>query len=143
VTYTIAYARDEVVRYCGAWAKLADVDEAIAYALASLGLAPTDRTALVDADLAAVGASRWPQLRDVAAWQVYEAALNNCDAVSLKAIGIDTDVKSALSYLTMRVQRAFEAVTRQYNVGLGTISAGVLSYDFAAKGTDVDLGGGF
>jgi hypothetical protein len=143
MTYTIAYARDEVVRYCGAWAKLADVDEAIAYALASLGLAPTDRTALVDADLAAVGASQWPQLRDVAAWQVYESALNNCDSVSLKAAGIDVDVKGATAYLMMRVERAYSAVRDRYNVGLGTISAATLSLDFAAKGTDTVVGGGF
>lgn len=140
---TLAYVRDEVVRYCGAWAKLADVDEAIAYALASLGVAPADRTALVDLDLATVTDAQWPQLRDVAAWQVYEAALNNCDEVSLKAVGIDVDLKGAMTYLMMRVTRAYAAVRDRYNVGLGTLSAGTLSLDFAAKGTDTVAGGGF
>lgn len=134
---TLQYLRDALARRCGAWAALADVDEAIATALASLGVTPDDPGALADSDLDTVEAAQVVQVLDVAEWRVLESALNNCDERSLREVGIDMTPKDARDALRMRVDRLYARVREAYGIGQGTLSVGVLSIDMAAKGDDV------
>jgi hypothetical protein len=140
---TLGGARAALGRLGGAWSALADLDEAIVYALASLGLAVASPAAPADADLEVLTGGQLPQFLDVALWRVLEAALNNLDPASLRSAGIEMSPAEARTLLMSQTTRIERRVKETYGVGLGTLSIGLLSADFAAKGTDAVLGGGF
>lgn len=129
---TLANLRNALGRRLGALAALADLDEAIGYALRELGVTPADPYAVADSDLEAVPATSYSQLYDVAAWRGWVTIDANLDRDSLKAAGVLDDPRDVRTRATMALQTAEALVKQKYGVGLRSLEAGVLDLNFQA-----------
>lgn len=129
---TLANLRNALGRRLGAFAALADLDEAIGYALREQGVTPADPYAVADADLEPVPATSYSALYDTAAWRGWQTIAANLDRDSLKAVGILEDPKEVREKVAMALQVAGALVKEKYGVGLRPLEVGVLDLNFNA-----------
>jgi hypothetical protein len=124
---TVSPLRRILGRRLGPFVALADFDDALAFALGTLGVVPADRGAVVDGDLATVIPGRQvDQILDVAEWRMLATIEANATPEELQKAGITGDADRALANLVRRCQGLFAYVQRTYQVGLPELRVGVL-----------------
>jgi hypothetical protein len=122
-------------RRLGPAAGLADLDDAVGYALGTLGLPVADPLRVVDADLAAVTSHvDSNQVDDVVEWRMIEAILNNLTDEELLKVGVLTAAKDYEPILRRRAERLAAWIRDTYAVGLAPPSIGVIDWNFQQRG---------
>ena len=105
-------------------------------ALLKMGYTPASAAAVTDADLAKVETERLPELLERAELRLLENIAGNLDDVDI-TLG---PRREALNQLAQLVERAIDRLTarlaKEYGAGLGSLSAGAISLDFAEKFDD-------
>ena len=111
-----------------------DLIDPISTALQRMGYSPADITDIQDSDL--TGVENVLELIDLAELRLLENILGNMDMVDI-SIG---DRSERLSQFTADLAKAIErkqaTIEKQYGIGLGSLSAGVISLDFQQKRDD-------
>jgi hypothetical protein len=112
----------------------ADLAEPISTALQRMGITPADITNPANSDL--TGVENVLELIDLAELRVLENIHGNMDMVDI-SVG---DRSERLSQFTAEVEKAIERkraqIEREYGIGLGSLSGGVVSLDFQQKHDD-------
>jgi hypothetical protein len=113
-----------------------NLNDPIATALQQMGIEPSDITNIQDSDLEGVG--NVLQLIDLAELRLLENIHGNLDAVDI-TIGEQSE---RFSQFATSLEKSIEAknqkIKEEYEIGLGTLTAGVIDLDFQAKGDDVE-----
>jgi hypothetical protein len=117
-------------RRVGPWSALGDFDDAVAYALTSVGSPPLDATAIVDADLVSVPADQANQLKDVAEWRYVLTCAANTGEDELRRIGLMDDPAKLYAKLVARAECLQEYLRRTYGFGLTSITTGTVDMHF-------------
>lgn len=103
----------------------------IATSARELGITLADPTTVTDADLAGVTQGQVTQFLDVAELRSLESALhNNVDVTEKIALG-EHDWSDVRKSLETAVARKAAYVKARWGIGLGTITGGTISLDFA------------
>jgi hypothetical protein len=89
-------------------------------------VAAASPSASADADFAAVPDDRLAELLEIGTWRMLESILDNLSEDELRRAGVGDDVDKVASRLRLRVERLYSRIQRTYNVGLPSLTAGVL-----------------
>jgi hypothetical protein len=109
----------------------ADLSDPIASAVTALGGTVASRVAVADADVATVADVE--ALLDVAELRTLETALGNFDATNIQVGERREDLDQIRKGLEKAIERKQAQVERKYGIGLGTISAGVITLQIAEQ----------
>lgn len=120
-------------RRVGPGVALADVPQAVLYAVRMLGVTPQSNTAVSTADLASVADSDVNQLLDLAVWYLLTQISLNADEDDLRRAGILQDVTKFREGIDRSLDRWTRFMNGAYNLGVSTLQAGVIQLDFAAQ----------
>jgi hypothetical protein len=120
----------------GPCAGLADLPDALAYALRESGLTPASMDAVADADMLAVSSLLLSQVDDLAMARSYETILDNLIDPLLREAGVVATADELRPYYERRLARLQDVIKSRYGIGLPIPSAGVVTLDFAARGDD-------
>jgi hypothetical protein len=131
-TLTVLQAKARLGPRLGPYAGLADLDDALGYSLGHLGVLTADALAPADADLVAVAQADHAQLLDVARLRALETVLLNLTSDLLREAGVSEKVEDVRPTIERAIAVARRDVLDRYGVGLSTLTAGVISLDFAA-----------
>jgi hypothetical protein len=115
-----------------------DLNDPIATALQRMGIAPADITNIQDGDLATV--ENILQLIDLAELRLLENIQGNMDAVDIKVGERSENFSQFATSLQKAIDSKSQKIEKEYGMGLGTLSAGVIDMDFQEKGDDADAG---
>jgi hypothetical protein len=118
--------REFLGRAAGPLAGMADFPAAAFHALAAVGVAAASPSASADADFADVPDDRLAELLEIGTWRMLESILDNLSEDELRRAGVGDDVDKVASRLRLRVERLYSRIQRTYNVGLPSLTAGVL-----------------
>lgn len=120
----------------GPYAGLADIPEALRYALTELGRPPASPSTVVDADLLPVVVTESNQLDDLVMYRCYETILLNLTADLLREAGIVEKAAELRAVFQRLLERQAAKLKDQYGVGLPTPTIGVVALDFQQRGDD-------
>jgi hypothetical protein len=113
-----------------------DINDALADSLLKMGETPSSIAAIADADLSGLSGTDITELLDRAELRLLETVSGNLVYVNIQ-IGPRREELAALAeQVEKRVQRLLSKVQREYGIGMGTISAGVIGLDFQTKTDD-------
>jgi hypothetical protein len=118
--------REFLGRAAGPLAGMADFPAAAFHALAAVGVAAASPSASADADFADVPDDRLAELLEIGTWRMLESILDNLSEDELRRAGVGDDVDKVASRLRLRLERLYSRIQRTYNVGLPSLTAGVL-----------------
>jgi hypothetical protein len=118
--------REFLGRAAGPLAGMADFPAAAFHALAAVGVAAASPSAPTDADFAAVPDDRLAEILEIGTWRMLESIVDNLSEDELRRAGVGDDVDKVASRLRLRVERLYSRLQRTYNVGLPSLTAGVL-----------------
>jgi hypothetical protein len=113
-------------RAAGPLAGIGDASAAAFYALSAVGLPPVSPASSRDADFANVPDAQVPAILEIGTWRMLESILDNLTEDELRRAGVGDDVDKVASRLRLRVERLYSRLQRTYNVGLPSLTAGVL-----------------
>jgi hypothetical protein len=136
---TIFQIKTVLGRRIGPLVALADLDDAIALALRSLGIAPANPIAANDGDLTVLVPSQLDQLYDVAEWRALETVLGNCTGDELRRVGVSEDVDRVRTTLRQRIDRQYARVRAMYHFGLPVLQVGVLALGSQQQDTETTI----
>jgi hypothetical protein len=120
----------------GPCAGLADLPDALYYALRESSLGPANPPVIVDADVAAVPAATLSQVDDLAMARAFETILDNLIDPLLVEAGVKATAAELRPYYERRLGRLQDTIKSRYGIGLPIPSAGIVTLDFAARGDD-------
>ena len=114
----------------------ASLTDPLAWALRQSGYSPAAFGAVTNTDLAGVQDSDIDKLIDLAEMKALENALGNFDATDI-SVGPRSEsydqIRAGIEKILTRKQAS---IMRLYGVGIGTLEAGVIAYDFMTKADD-------
>jgi hypothetical protein len=114
-----------------------DLVDPIVFALLCMDITPADPTSLSDSDLSGVANTDLSKLLDLAEMRLLENIVGNLALVDI-TVG---PRKEALNQLVDQAEKAIarlsSRIEKMYGFGIGSLEAGTISLDFAAKGDDV------
>ena len=112
----------------------ADLNDPIGFAIRKCGGTVASVVAVADADLAGISTDNLDQLLDVAELRTLESIAGNLDDVNIT----EGPHSEQLADLSARVQKRIETkqarIEKEYGIGVGAFTAGVLRLDFMQKG---------
>jgi hypothetical protein len=112
------------------------LNDPIGEGLRSLSIHPADITAVSDGDLATVADMDIPQLLDVAELRCLESILNNLDSTDEKVMQGEQDWAKFAARLEGTIKRRRDMLTKRYGVDVGTVTVGMLNFDFQSRWDD-------
>jgi hypothetical protein len=146
MTITRAEVETILIRRCGSLLTAADLDgttingtnvdlnDPIGAALRRMEYTVASLTAVTDLDLAPVSADDVDQLLDLAELRTLENIEGNLDDVDI-TVGPRSESLNQLSVrVRMKIDTKRREIEKAYGLGLGTLSAGVVTLDFMEKG---------
>jgi len=108
----------------------ADLNDPIAWAIKQLGGSVAARTSVADSDIATVAAEDEEALLDLAELRTLESALTNLDATDIRVGDREEKLDQLSKRLESTIARKRSQIQRDHGLGLGTLSAGVLTLGF-------------
>lgn len=114
----------------------ASLTDPLAWALRQAGYSPAAFGTVTDADLAGVQDSDTDKLIDLAEMKALENALGNFDATDISVGPRSESYDQIRAGLEKMLNRKQANIMRLYGVGIGTLQAGVIAYDFMTKAND-------
>lgn len=114
----------------------ASLTDPLAWAMRQSGYSPAAFGAVTDTDLAGVAADDTDKLLDLAEFKALDNGLGNFDATDISVGPRSESYDQIRTGVEKILNRKQASITRLYGFGLGTLDAGVISYDFMAKGSD-------
>lgn len=117
----------------------ADLDDPIAVALLELGITPASITHPVDADCAHVSATDTLKCFDLAEVRTLESILGNLDEVNITVGPRSESLSDLAKQVEQKLARLQAQLLRKYGIGQGTLTAGIITLDFAQKGDDPEI----
>jgi hypothetical protein len=106
------------------------LNDPIGFAVRKLGLTVVDLANFADGDLAAVSATDYDQLLDLAEYRTLESILGNLDDVNI-SVGSRSESLGQLSdQVEKKMERLAGRIQREYGLGVGSLSAGVIGLGF-------------
>lgn len=112
----------------------ADLNDPIGWALRRIGLTVITASLVTDADLASVTDAQLDEFLDLAEYRTLESVLGNLAAVDTKLGPRDEKLSQLASQIEKKLTRLAKGLEAEYGYGIGTLSVGVLTYDFAEHG---------
>ena len=114
----------------------ASLTDPLAWALRQSGYPPATFGAVTDTDLAGVQDGHIDKLIDLAEMKALENALGNFDATDISVGPRSESYDQLRAGIEKILTRKQTNIMRLYGVGIGTLEAGVIAYDFMTKATD-------
>ncbi len=146
MTITRAEVETILIRRCGSLLTAADLDgttlngtnvdlnDPIGAALRQMGYTVASLTAVADSDLQPVATDDIDQLLDIAELRTLENIEGNLDEVDITVGPRSESLNQLSTRVTKKIDTKRSAIEKTYGLGLGTLSAGVVSLDFMEKG---------
>ena len=114
----------------------ASLNDPIGRALRGAGYSVTTLTNVTDADVASVSDDDIDLVLDLAELRTLESVSGNLDDVAI-TVGPRSEQKQQLADQVLRkIERLQQKIERQYGVGMGTLTAGVIGLDFMETSED-------
>jgi len=114
----------------------ASFTDPLAWALRQSGYSPAAFGAVTDTDLAGVQDGDTDKLLDLAEMRALENALGNFDATDISVGPRSESYDQLRAGIEKILTRKQTNIMRLYGVGIGTLEAGVIAYDFMTKADD-------
>ena len=114
----------------------ADLDDPIGVALRTSGLSVADISAVSDSDLASVTNDLTDQVLDIAEYRALQNIEGNLDQVDITIGPRSESLNQLATHIKSKIERLQMRISRQYGIGMGALSAGVIGLDFAEAEAD-------
>lgn len=119
----------------------ADLNDPMMTTLVKMGITPASYSNVVDADLSSLAGGDVTEFLDRAELRVLETISSNLVYVNIQIGPRREDLGSLMDQVEKRIQRLSSKVQKEYGVGMGTLSAGVIGLDFQAMTNDSPANG--
>lgn len=113
-----------------------DLNDPIGWAVRRCGGSVVNFASVADADVATVASADYDQLLDLAEFRTLVSISGNLAVVSITVGPRREELSDLVDLVEKRLARKRKQIESDYAFGLGTLEAGVISLDFASKGTD-------
>jgi hypothetical protein len=114
----------------------ADLSDPIATALRNLGYSVADISAVDDSDLALVDDDNVSAVLDLSELRALESIEGNYDDVDISVTDRSESLNQLLKQVQAKIERVATRCQKLYNIGQGTLDAGVIGLDFMQKADD-------
>ncbi len=112
-----------------------DLNDPIGYGLRQSDLTVADHADVVDGDVANVTDALLDQVLDIAELRLLKNILGNLDEVDLEMGPRSEEFSQIADRVEGKIERLEKSVTDQYGVGLGALSSGIITQNFAQHNT--------